>query len=82
MTGMEMDLHEIRMRFKPGCLKARIRHYFLTRFGRFPLDLVQNPIPNAISYIKEFLTRFFPGWVAFYKKRKAAGNIPPPRQAF
>ena len=76
MTGMEMTPRRIRMRFKPGCFTARVRHYFLTRFGRFPLDLVQNPIPNAISYLKEFLKRFFPGWVALYKRHKAADSGP------
>jgi hypothetical protein len=82
MTGMEMGPRRIRMRFKPDCFKAPVRHYFQTRFGRVPLDLVQNAVPYTILFTKELAKRAFPGWVALYKKRKAAGNIPPPQQAF
>jgi hypothetical protein len=82
MTGMEMGPRGIKMHFKPNCVRARIRHYFLTRFGRLPLDLVQNAVPYTISFIKMLLKRIFPGWVAVYKRHKVAGNIQPPRQAF
>jgi hypothetical protein len=64
MSGMEMNLEDIVMRFKKGSGWAQWKHFFLTRFGCTTWHWVRNPVRNLMDVVK----RKHPGLIPYYQK--------------
>jgi hypothetical protein len=64
MTGMEMKLENITMRFKKEAVWAPWKHFFTTRFGCATWSWIRHPVRNLMDLIKGR----FPGLIPYYQR--------------